>query len=228
MSVSIRWSTVLCSLCLALGMSMIAISTPAAAQSATPPKGKAAMKTLDDAKRLYDAADFEKAYPQLKRLSRNGSVEAQFMLSNMYAEGKGVKTDAKASLSYMRQAASVNYKRTPFKWGHPDAQYALAKRYANGEGVTKNAGTALTYFQRAAAQGQNGALAELPAYYAGEKGVSANAQKGYEWSGIAARYLDGTGLESAKAHQAKFAAKLSKRKLAQLDARIAAWVPRRD
>jgi TPR repeat protein len=198
------------------------------AQSNAPKTGKAAMKTIEEAERLYEKGEFEKAYPQLVRLARNGGVEAQFMLSKMYADGKGVKADAPTSLRYLRQAATLSYKRTPFKWGHPEAQYMLGKRYANGEGVTKNAGSALNYFQRAAAQGHSGAMAELPAYYAGEKGVKANAQKGYEWSGIGARFLDGSGQESAKKYQVSFAEKISKRKAAQLDTRIAAWEPRRD
>jgi uncharacterized protein len=196
------------------------------AQASAGAKEAAAKKTIDDALRAYDAGEFEKAYPALKRLARNGSVVAKYRLSKMYAEGKGVpngKADAAASLRYLREAAALNYARSPGKWGLADAQYDLGKRYANGDGVTKTPSRAVANFTRAAKQGHSGAMAELPAYFTGEKGVKANAEQGYEWSLVGARMLDGDAKSNAAKSAETFRGKLSTRKQRQVEDRVKDW-----
>jgi|GEM_PF-3948017 len=204
----------------------LAQAQPIVAASNATAKVKA--PTLRDVRMLLDAGDFASAYVPLKRLARNGSVEADYLLYVMYAEGKGVKADIAIAMKYLRAAATQNYRRTPGKYGYADAQYALAKRYAAGEGVTKNAKNALNYLTRAAGQGKVDAMSEIPAYYAGEKGIAADAALGYQWSLVGMMQLSGAQKKSAETYAKQFKTKLSERKQRQIEIKAAKWEPRRD
>jgi TPR repeat protein len=201
------------------------LQSSARAQPAT--AAKPALVTIEQATAAYESGDYEKAYPMLAQLARNGSVQAKYFLSKLYSEGKGVKQDAKKSLTYLRQAATINYARLPGKFGYAEAQYELAQRFAAGNGVAKSAREAVANFTRAANQAHRKALAELPAYFAGDKGIKKDASRGYLWSGIAAKTLDGNEKDAAVAQQEAFAKDLSERQRRLLDARIRAWEPKR-
>jgi TPR repeat protein len=205
---------------------LLAASLSAFAQAPTSAKPK--QIKIDEARQLYEKGEFEKAYSPLKMLARNGSVEADFMLYKMYLDGKAVKQDKALALKYLRHSASVSYKRTPGKWGFADAQYALGKHYAAGDMVTKNAKNALSNFRLAARQGHREAMAELPAYFAGEKGVAKDNALGYEWASIAANTLSGAEKDSANAYVAKFKPTLSERKQQLINKKVRDWEPRRD
>lgn len=205
------------------------IATPTQAQSNT--ISSTAVKklpTIREARVFFDNGDFTQAYTPLKRLARNGSVEADYLLYVMYAEGKGVKADMVTALKYLRVAATQNYRRTPGKFGYADAQYALGIRYATGDGVKKNAKNALNNFIRAARQGHTNALNEIPAYYAGEKGLAADAADGYEWALIGVKQLSGAEQQSALNYSSQFKAKLNERKLRQIAIKVNDWQVRRD
>jgi TPR repeat protein len=184
--------------------------------------------TIEQAVAVYEKGEYEKAYPLLARLGRNGNVDAQYLLSKMYAEGKGVKPDEAKSLANLRRAASIDYARDPGKFGNADAQYDLAQRYAIGKGVQKNPTNAVKYLTRASESAHRKALAELPAYFAGDKGVKKNPSRGYLWAGIAANTLDGAERENANALKEKFGSDFSARQKKQLDLQISKWERRRD
>ena len=225
-SVNLKLSTIV--LCFALPSIML-IATPTQAQSNT--ISSTAVKklpTIREARVFFDNGDFTQAYTPLKRLARNGSVEADYLLYVMYAEGKGVKADMVTALKYLRVAATQNYRRTPGKFGYADAQYALGIRYATGDGVKKNAKNALNNFIRAARQGHTNALNEIPAYYAGEKGLAADAADGYEWALIGVKQLSGAEQQSALNYSSQFKAKLNERKLRQIAIKVNDWQVRRD
>lgn len=186
------------------------------------------LPTIEQATAAYESGDYEKAYPMLAQLARNGNVQAKYYLSKLYGEGKGVKQDAAKSLNYLRQASVVNYAKSPGKFGNADAQYDLAQRFATGTGVTQNARETVTYLTRAANQRHRKALAELPDYFAGDKGVKKDASRGYFWSGIAANTLDGAEKDTVVAQLEMFAKELSERQRKQLDAQIRTWKPRRN
>jgi TPR repeat protein len=202
------------------------VQTSARAQTPTAAK-PVKYATIEQATAAYESSDYEKAYPMLAQLARNGSVQAKYFLSKLYGEGKGVKQDAAKSLTYLRQAATINYARLPYKFGYPDAQYELAQRFAAGTGVTKSAREAITNLTRAANQSHRKALAELPAYFTGDKGIKKDSSRGYLWAGIAAKTLNGAEKDAAVVQQETFAKDLSERQRRLLDARIRAWEPRR-
>lgn len=52
------------------------------------------------AKALFEQAEYALAKPQLETLAELGHVEAQFLLSRMYAEGLGVDTDLKLAYAW--------------------------------------------------------------------------------------------------------------------------------
>jgi uncharacterized protein len=177
------------------------------------------------------AGKFDAAYPKLSRLARNGNVEARYLLAKMYADGKGVpggKADAAKSLSLLRQAASLSYARTPGKWGFAEAQLELAQRYFAGNGVSKSEAQGVKWLSNAAQQGHDKALAELPRHFTGAKGTKKDPQQGYLWAGIAAKRLSGAEQEAAAKQQGEYKAMLTSRRVAQLDAKIAEWEPRKD
>jgi uncharacterized protein len=183
--------------------------------------------TIEQAVAVYERGEYEKAYPLLARLGRNGNVDAQYLLSKMYAEGKGVKADDAKSLANMRRAASIDFGREPGKFGNADAQYELAQRYATGNGVKKDPPNAVKYLTRASQSAHRKALAELPGYFAGDKGVKKNPGRGYLWAGIAANTLDGAERDGANALKEKFGSDLSARQKKQLDVQISKWERRR-
>jgi TPR repeat protein len=206
-------------------------TTPTQAQStakASVAVNKDKAPTIREARVLFDNGDFAAAYKPLKRLARNGSVEADYLLYVMYVEGKGVTADIPTAMKYLRVAATQNYRRTPGKFGYADAQYALGKRYAAGDGVKKNAKNALNNFIRAARQGHTNALIEIPAYYAGEKGLAADAERGYEWALISVKQLSGEQQQAATQYASQFKAKLNQRKQRQIEVKVANWQVRRD
>ncbi len=206
-------------------------ASSSAAQPATPAKQASIKLDIDDVREMFNAGKFEEAYPKLNRLARNGNVEAKYLLSTMYAEGKGVpggKADDAKSLTLLRQAATMNYARTPGKWGFAKAQYELAQRYFAGKGVGKNEAQGVKWLTNAAQQGYDKALVELPSHFTGGKGVKKDPQQGYVWAGVGVKNLSGADQEAARKLLGEYRAMLSDRRVAQLNAKVADWEPRKD
>jgi TPR repeat protein len=204
---------------------------PSAAQSAAPAKQASVKLDIDDVREMFNAGKFDEVYPKLNRLARNGNVEAKYLLSTMYAEGKGApggKADAAKSLKLLRQAATMNYARTPGKWGFAKAQYELAQRYFAGKGVGKSEAQGVKWLTDAAQQGYDKALIELPAHFTGAKGVKKDPQQGYFWAGVGVKNLSGAEQEAARTLLAEYRAMLSDRRVAQLNSKVAEWEPRKD
>ena len=76
------------------------------------------------------------------------SVDAQYNIGNLYAEGLGVELDPQKALKWFRQAAES---------GLADAQYNLGSMYANGDGVAESYPKAHFWFGLAAQQGDEDA-----------------------------------------------------------------------
>ena len=96
--------------------------------------------------RLQAGLEFIKAqnhaqgFEQLAPLADAGLPEAQFRLSLLYAEGKGVGLDLNKAFEYAKLSGEQ---------GHPYGQRLLAEFYENGVGTTTNAGLA-TYWRQTA------------------------------------------------------------------------------
>ena len=86
------------------------------------------------------AQDHAQGFEQLAPLADAGLPEAQFRLSLLYAEGKGVGLDLNKAFEYAKLSGEQ---------GHPYGQRLLAEFYENGVGTTTNAGLA-TYWRQTA------------------------------------------------------------------------------
>ncbi|MBR0459404.1 MAG: sel1 repeat family protein [Victivallales bacterium] len=73
-----------------------------------------------------------------------GNAGAQFILGDMYEDGRGVSKDEAEVVEWYRKAAGQGYTRT---------QYNLGYMYANGRGVRKDEAEAVEWYRKAAEQG---------------------------------------------------------------------------
>lgn len=99
--------------------------------------GKAATKS--NVARVFAACD---------RLAGQGNAEAQFLLANMYRNGRGVPQDDAAAVEWYLKAADQNYAR---------AQYNLGVMYGKGKGVPADYVQSYKWFAVAAVRHPPGA-----------------------------------------------------------------------
>jgi TPR repeat protein len=102
--------------------------------AADPEKGMAAL----------EAGDYKTALAELNADAAKGDLDAMFMLSRLYAEGKGVKQDLKVAFEWMEKAA---------KGGSTRAEGSLAMYYSEGIGTSRNDAKSLEFGLRAAEKG---------------------------------------------------------------------------
>lgn len=83
---------------------------------------------------------YQKYFEKALAKARKGDVRAQFSVSLLYSEGKGVKKDEKKAFYWMKKAASFE---------NADAWYHLGAMHLEGKGVKKNFETALLHLEKA-------------------------------------------------------------------------------
>ena len=136
---------------------------------------------------LYDTGNpdnYKEAMPWLKKASAENDGMAQFYLSCIYSEGRGVKADHKTAFRYALMSADNNYVcgyyqlgcfyeqgigtekdyvkarknyETAMKKSHPDAPYRLGRIYEEGLGVEPDLVQARLYYETGAACGDGSA-----------------------------------------------------------------------
>ena len=102
--------------------------------AADPEKGMAAL----------EAGDYKTALAELNADAKKGDLDAMFMLSRLYAEGKGVQKDLKVAFQWMEKAA---------KGGSTRAEGSLAMYYSEGIGTSRDDAKSLEFALRAAEKG---------------------------------------------------------------------------
>lgn len=95
-----------------------------------------------------DKRNFERTLKE----ARIGTLEAQYELALMYANGIGVAIDISKAIHWLQQAATK---------GLAGAQYLLATRYLSGIGVDRDETAALLWLGRAVMQGHTKATLRL-------------------------------------------------------------------
>lgn len=95
-----------------------------------------------------DKRNFDKTLKE----ARIGTLEAQYELALMYANGIGTPADIAKAIHWLQQAASK---------GLAAAQFLLATRYLSGIGVERDEAAALLWLGKAAAQGHAKATLRL-------------------------------------------------------------------
>ena len=169
--------------------------------------------------KAYTTGDFTGAYNAWIPAATAGDPAAQFGLSMLYSQGKGVAADNQEALRWLRMAAERGHVDAQFTLGlyynqgigvpvNPEeavkwyqaaasqedssAQLALALMHAHGAGIDQNLSQAIQWFRRAAGHGQIEALASLGLMYETGSGVAQNDTCAYAWYTLAgARGSDG-------------------------------------
>lgn len=131
-----------------------------------------AKKAIDGLETLAAAEDFfaqyllaqyclytgskEKAFTLALKAAQSGFCAAEYLVSQMYAEGSGTDADEVKAVNYIERSAYKNY---------AEAQYALGFRYSKGSGVPQDDDMALKLYQMAAESGISGAAYNLALWY---------------------------------------------------------------
>jgi TPR repeat protein len=97
----------------------------------------------DEAMQAYDRGDYATAFRAWLPQAQQGSVEAQYNLGLLYAQGQGVPQDEGQAIQWFRRAADQ---------GYAPAQYSLGVMYAEGRGVSQNVAEAYFWLTLAAAR----------------------------------------------------------------------------
>ena len=140
------------------------ISTTAFAQSAE--------KLYSEGKKLYDAEQYEQAFPKLKAAADKGHKKAQYRVGLCYDKGRGVTEDDAKAVAWYQKAVDQGYAK---------AQYQLGKCYKNGEGIAKDEKKAVELFMQAAKQDNGDAQYQLAKCYLKGKGVAKDEAKAKAW-----------------------------------------------
>jgi TPR repeat protein len=140
------------------------ISTTAFAQSAE--------KLYSEGKKLYDAEQYEQAFPKLKAAAEKGHKKAQYRVGLCYDKGRGVTEDDAKAVAWYQKAVDQGYAK---------AQYQLGKCYKNGEGIAKDEKKAVELFMLAAKQDNGDAQYQLAKCYLKGKGVAKDEAKAKSW-----------------------------------------------
>ena len=125
---------------------------------------------------LLGAFAAEPSLQELRRLSEQGDLEAQYQLGLKYQKGNEVNRDLKEARKWWRKAAEK---------GHAKSQLILGSLYAQGYGVEKDIVEAEKWVRQAAEQGFAPAQYNLGVIYANSEGVIKSYVEAYKWYLIA-------------------------------------------
>ena len=120
----------------------------------------------------YDSADYAQAIPLLRQAAEQDNLQAQCILSDLYATGaEGVPQDAQESIKWLRMAAERD----------ATAQFNMGIIYAKGEGVTKDDVESLKWFRLAAKGDDADAQIKVGKAYADGIGVGKDPKEAVKW-----------------------------------------------
>ena len=123
-------------------------------------------------KALYDAKNYQEAFPKLKAAAEKGHKKAQYRLGRCYDKGNGTtENDAEAFKWYMKSAAQ----------DYAKALYQVGMCYKDGEGTTKDRQKAVQYFTKAAKLDNADAQYQLGKAYLKGKGIEPDEKKARSW-----------------------------------------------
>lgn len=101
-----------------------------------------------EAKALYEAKNYEAAFPKLKKAAEKGKKGAQYRLARCYDKGYGVEENNALAVKWYQKAADQGYAK---------AHYQLGKAYLKGKkGLTANRKKAKSLLSKAIADDKDG------------------------------------------------------------------------
>ncbi|MDR1297442.1 MAG: hypothetical protein LBO05_08740 [Deltaproteobacteria bacterium] len=131
----------------------------------------------DEALRLLDNNEHERAAAIFDELAEQGSADAQYRLARLYFLGRGVARDDGLALKWYGRAAEQ---------GLPGAQNILATMHYNGLGTPKDYRKASEWYRRAAEQGLYTAQFDLATMCDEGLGVKQDSREAVKWYRLAA------------------------------------------
>ncbi|MGR9087132.1 MAG: tetratricopeptide repeat protein [Gammaproteobacteria bacterium] len=102
--------------------------------------------TFEDALTAFEIGDFPHAVRLLHPLAENGDSSAQYILGQLYEQGKGVNQDYKEAMRWYLNSAIQD---------HSKAQYHLGRMYETGSGVDRDYVRAYMWYGLASVRGFN-------------------------------------------------------------------------
>ncbi len=145
----------------------VLVALMAGGAAADAEKGMAALKK----------GDYKNALKELNADAKKGDADAMFMLSRLYAEGKGVKEDRKQAFQWMERSA---------KTGSVRAQGTLAMYFSEGIGVAPDDAKSLALARQAADGGDILSQFIMGMRYNNAVGVPRDVEQAAAWWGKAA------------------------------------------
>ena len=121
----------------------------------------------------YEDGAYSEAYALLHPLAKKGYAEAQVLVGDCLATGRGVLfEDTKEAMKWYRAAADQ---------GLPKAQHRLFACYRDGIGCERNRTNAAKWCRKAAEAGFDEAMYDMGLPYLSGIGVEANAKSAFKW-----------------------------------------------
>lgn len=99
-------------------------------------------------KAFYDAKDYKKAFPILKKAAEKGHKKAQYRLGRCYDKGYGVTENNETAFKWYSKSAAQ---------GYADAQYHLGRCYLKGKGTAIDKKKAKSWLSKAVKDEKEGA-----------------------------------------------------------------------
>lgn len=162
--------------------------TKAAGTKPTAPVSSAGKMWLDNLAQMRDLnsrKDYESLFKLLSPIAEAGDMNAQYELSNLYYNGKGVGKDLSKSADWAEKSANK---------GHPGAQYMMGGFSLLGQVLPRNPEKAARWFRLAADQGHREAQFSLGMCYLTADASQEDQDTGLHWLEKAS----GAGSSSAK------------------------------
>lgn len=127
----------------------------------------------EQAKKLIETQEFEKAVPILKQAAELGNAESQYNLGYCYRAGFGIDQNIEKGIYWFSKSADQ---------GFNDGLYQMMMAYGNGDGVEQNYNKAYEYGLKCAENGDETCMWNvINSYYSGI-GVEKNMDKMLEWA----------------------------------------------
>jgi len=105
--------------------------------------GPVSAATMSEASAAFQAGDYPKAFNIFKQLAEKGNGDAQYLLGNMYQEGKGTNKDFDEAVYWYQSAAD----------SVPRASFALGLSHCTGRGIKKDARLCYKHIRSSAERG---------------------------------------------------------------------------
>lgn len=130
------------------------------------------VENLAQMRALNEKKDYAALEKLLRPMAESGDRNAQYELSNLYFNGRGLPRDMSNSAAWAEKSANG---------GHPGAQYMMGGFSLLGQGVPRDSERAMRWFRLAADQGHKEAQFSLAMCYLRADAAPEDQETGMRW-----------------------------------------------